>query len=148
MKIKANRFREIVMSAQEEPDLQHFLVAYGLPLWILEEITDNEQAAVEMIIQIHSVANMTPQDVKKYPQIESMIKDLQTNYSFSKYPKLNYELSKVHNYQTMMLYLPQVAMIFKQNESEIYDNICRCYLEKLANQFEGEEKENIVKVLH
>ena len=63
MKIKANRFREIVMSAQEEPDLQHFLVAYGLPLWILEEITDDEQAAVDMIINIHRVANMTPQEL-------------------------------------------------------------------------------------
>ena len=60
MKIKANRFREIVMSAQEEPDLQHFLVAYGLPLWISEEVTDSEDEAVEMISTIYRVANMTP----------------------------------------------------------------------------------------
>lgn len=61
IKIKANRFREIVMSAQEEPDLQHFLVAYGLPLWIFEEVTDDEQEAIQIITQIHRVANMTPQ---------------------------------------------------------------------------------------
>ena len=63
MKIKANRFREIIMSAQEEPDLQHFLIAYGLPLWILEEVTDDEQAAVDMIVRIHRVANMTPPEL-------------------------------------------------------------------------------------
>lgn len=63
MKIKANRFREIVMSAQEEPDLQHFLIAYGLPLWISEEVTANEQEAIEMISIIYRVANMMPRDL-------------------------------------------------------------------------------------
>lgn len=63
MKIKANRFREIVMSAQEEPDLQHFLVSYGLPLWITEEVTNDEEKAIEMIKSIYVVANMSPQEL-------------------------------------------------------------------------------------
>lgn len=63
MKIKANRFREIVMSAQEEPDLQHFLVAYGLPLWIFDEVTEDEQEAIEMITTIYRVAKMTPREL-------------------------------------------------------------------------------------
>lgn len=63
MKIKANRFREIVMSAQEEPDLQHFLVAYGLPLWIFEEVTDSEDEAIEMITTIYHIAHMTPREL-------------------------------------------------------------------------------------
>ena len=52
MKIKAERFNEIVMSCQEQSDLQLFLVEYGMPLWITEEVTDDEQAAIDMIINI------------------------------------------------------------------------------------------------
>lgn len=63
MTIKANRFREIVAAAQEEPDQQQFLAAYGLPVWIAEEITANEETAVELLKTVHSVANMAPKDL-------------------------------------------------------------------------------------
>lgn len=63
MTIKANRFREIVAAAQEEPDQQQFLAAYGLPLWITEEVTADEEAAVELLKTIHGVTNMVPEEL-------------------------------------------------------------------------------------
>ena len=63
MKIKAERFNEIVMSCQEQSDLQLFLVEYGLPLWITEEVTDDEQAAIDMIINIHHITHITPREL-------------------------------------------------------------------------------------
>lgn len=63
MTIKANRFREIVAAAQEEPDQQQFLAAYGLPLWITEEVTDDENAAVELLKTVHGVTNMAPEEL-------------------------------------------------------------------------------------
>ena len=63
MKIKAERFNEIVMSCQEQPDLQMFLLEYGLPEWILDEVTGDEQAAVEMIINIHHITRLTPREL-------------------------------------------------------------------------------------
>lgn len=59
MKIKANRFKEITLAAQGQPDLQLFLAEYGLPEWILTEITENEQEAINMIINIHHVTHLT-----------------------------------------------------------------------------------------
>ena len=63
MKIKSNRFREIVMSAKKYPDLQQFLAIYGIPEWIAEEVTDDDGAAVKMITNIHRVTNMTPREL-------------------------------------------------------------------------------------
>lgn len=63
MTIKANRFREIVAAAQEVPDQQQFLAAYGLPLWITEEVTADEETAVELLKTVHDVSNMTPKNL-------------------------------------------------------------------------------------
>lgn len=63
MKIKADRFNEIVKSCREQSDLQMFLTEYGLPEWILAEVTEDEQAAVDMIINIHRVTHMTPREL-------------------------------------------------------------------------------------
>lgn len=63
MKINASRFREIVMSCHEQSDLQMFLAEYGLPEWILAEVTEDEQAAVDLITNIHRVTFMTPKEL-------------------------------------------------------------------------------------
>lgn len=63
MKISAVRFNEIVSSCREQSDLQMFLAEYGLPEWILAEVTEDEQAAVDMIVNIHSVTHMTPREL-------------------------------------------------------------------------------------
>lgn len=63
MEINCKRFNEIVQAAQEQQDQQLFLAEYGLPEWILEEVTEDEQAAVDMITKIHTVVWMTPKEL-------------------------------------------------------------------------------------
>lgn len=60
MKIKYQRFKEIVTEAEAQPDQAVFLAEYGIPEWILNEVTDSEvQAAVDLITAIHTVVHMT-----------------------------------------------------------------------------------------
>lgn len=63
MKIKSEKFNKIIMSCQEQPDLQMFLAEYGLPVWISVEVTDDDQAAIDMISNIHHVTYMTPREL-------------------------------------------------------------------------------------
>lgn len=65
MKITYKRFVEIVHAAEEQTDQAVFLAEYGLPEWILEEVTDDEEQAVELITAIHTVTHMTPADLIK-----------------------------------------------------------------------------------
>ena len=62
MKINHKRFHEIVQAAQEQPDMQMFLTEYGLPEWIFAEVTNDEQAAVELLTNIHRVLHSTPKE--------------------------------------------------------------------------------------
>lgn len=63
MKIKYKRFNEILYAAQKQPDLQLFLAEYGLPEWIIDEITPDESEAVELITNIHHVVHLTPKEL-------------------------------------------------------------------------------------
>ena len=66
MKIKHQRFKEIVTEAEAQPDRDLFLVEYGVPEWLLNEVTDNEvQPAVELITRIHTVVYMTSAELVK-----------------------------------------------------------------------------------
>lgn len=65
MKISYKRFQEIVHAAEEQEDQVLFLAEYGLPEWILEEVTDNEQRAVDLITAVHTVTHMTPAELVK-----------------------------------------------------------------------------------
>ena len=57
--INAKRFNEICAAAREQKDLQLFLAEYDLPEWILQEVTPDEEKAVEIITNIHTLAWMT-----------------------------------------------------------------------------------------
>lgn len=63
MKIKYKRFNEILYAAQKQPDLQLFLAEYGLPEWIIKEITEGEQAVVKMLMSIHHILYSTPKEL-------------------------------------------------------------------------------------
>lgn len=65
MKISYKRFQEIVHAAEEQEEQALFLAEYGLPEWILSEVTDNEQRAVELITAVHTVTHMTPAELVK-----------------------------------------------------------------------------------
>lgn len=65
MKIKYQRFKEIVTEAEAQPDQAVFLAEYGIPEWILNEVTNDEKQAVELITRIHTVVHMTPAELVK-----------------------------------------------------------------------------------
>lgn len=65
MKINYKRFYEIIYAAEEQPDKELFLVEYGLPEWILSDVTDNEKKAVKLISDIHTVTHMSPAELVK-----------------------------------------------------------------------------------
>lgn len=65
MKIHYKRFQQVVHSAEEQPDQAVFLAEYGLPEWILDEVTDNEEQAVELIAAIHAATHMTAAQLVK-----------------------------------------------------------------------------------
>ena len=66
MKINYKRFQEIIYAAEEQPDQAVFLAEYGIPEWILNEVTDSEvQAAVDLITAIHTVVHMTSAELVK-----------------------------------------------------------------------------------
>ena len=65
MKITYKRFQEIVHAAEEQPDQVLFLAEYGLPEWILAEVTDSEEQAVELISAIHTVTHMSAAELIK-----------------------------------------------------------------------------------
>lgn len=65
MKIDYKRFQEIVSTCEEQPDWDLFLAEYGIPQWILNEVTDSEGKAVEMITTIHTVVHMTAAELVK-----------------------------------------------------------------------------------
>ena len=63
MKIKYQRFKEIVTEAEAQPDQAVFLAEYGIPEWILNDVTDSEEQAVEMIKNIHHITHITPREL-------------------------------------------------------------------------------------
>lgn len=65
MEIDYKRFQEIVSACEEQPDRDLFLVEYGIPQWILNEVTDSEGKAVELITAIHTVVHMTAAELVK-----------------------------------------------------------------------------------
>ena len=65
MKIDYKRFQEIVSACEEQPDRDLFLAEYGIPQWILNEVTDSEGKAVELITAIHTVVHMTAAELVK-----------------------------------------------------------------------------------
>lgn len=65
MKIDYKHFAEIVSACEEQPDLAVFLAEYGIPEWILNEVTDSETQAMELITAIHTVVHMTAAELVK-----------------------------------------------------------------------------------
>ena len=65
MKIDYKHFAEIVSACEEQPDLAVFLAEYGIPKWILNEVTDSETQAMELITAIHTVVHMTAAELVK-----------------------------------------------------------------------------------
>lgn len=65
MKIDYRHFQEIVSACEEQPDLAVFLAEYGIPEWILNEVTDSETQAMELITAIHTVVHMTAAELVK-----------------------------------------------------------------------------------
>lgn len=63
MKIDYKRFREIVYAAEEQPNQDLFLAEYGVPKWILKEVTNDEKQAVEIIKKIHHITHIKPRDL-------------------------------------------------------------------------------------
>lgn len=63
MKIKYQRFKEIVTEAEAQPDQAVFLAEYGIPEWILTEVTNDEEKAVEMIKNIHHITHITAKNL-------------------------------------------------------------------------------------
>lgn len=63
MKIKYQRFKEIVTEAEAQPDQSVFLAEYGIPEWILSEVTNDEKQAVEIIKKIHYITHIKPRDL-------------------------------------------------------------------------------------
>lgn len=65
MKIDYKRFQEIVSACEEQPDQDLFLSEYGIPEWVLNEVTDSEMQAMELITAIHTVVHMTAAELVK-----------------------------------------------------------------------------------
>lgn len=65
MRIDYKRFQEIVYAAEEQPDQDLFLAEYGIPEWVLSEVTNDEKQAVELITRIHTVVHMTSAELVK-----------------------------------------------------------------------------------
>lgn len=63
MEIKYQRFKEIVTEAEAQPDQSVFLAEYGIPEWILSEVTNDEKQAVEIIKKIHHITHIKPRDL-------------------------------------------------------------------------------------
>ena len=63
MKIDYKRFQEIVSACEEQPDQDLFLAEYGIPEWVLSEVTDDEEKAVEMIKNIHHITHITAKNL-------------------------------------------------------------------------------------
>lgn len=63
MKINYKRFQEIIYAAEEQPDQAVFLAEYGIPEWILTEVTNDEEKAVEMIKNIHHITHITAKNL-------------------------------------------------------------------------------------
>lgn len=63
MRIDYKRFQEIVYAAEEQPDQDLFIAEYGIPEWILNDVTDSEEQAVEMIKNIHHITHITPREL-------------------------------------------------------------------------------------
>ena len=63
MKIEYKRFQEIIQASEEQPDQAVFLAEYGIPDWILSEVTDDEEKAVEMIKNIHHITHITAKNL-------------------------------------------------------------------------------------
>lgn len=63
MKIKSKRFKEITLVAKNQPDEQMFLAEYGVPEWIFEEITEDEQEAVKIVTDIYRVTRLSPKEL-------------------------------------------------------------------------------------
>lgn len=65
MKIDYRHFQEIVSACEEQSDQDLFLAECGVPDWILNEVTNDEKQAVEMITTIHTVVHMTAAELVK-----------------------------------------------------------------------------------
>ena len=65
MRIDYKKFQEIVYAAEVQPDQDLFLAEYGVPKWILNDVTDSEEQAVELITTIHTVVHMTAAELVK-----------------------------------------------------------------------------------
>lgn len=65
MKIDYRHFQEIVSACEEQPDPAVFFAEYGVPDWILNEVTNDEKQAVELITAIHTVVHMTAAELVK-----------------------------------------------------------------------------------
>lgn len=63
MEIKYQRFKEIVTEAETQPDQDLFIAEYGIPEWILTEVTNDEEKAVEMIKNIHHITHITAKNL-------------------------------------------------------------------------------------
>lgn len=63
MEIKYQRFKEIVTEAGTQPDQAVFLAEYGIPEWVLSEVTDDQKQAVEMIKNIHKITHIKPREL-------------------------------------------------------------------------------------
>ena len=63
MEIKYQRFKEIVTEAEAQPDQAVFLAEYGIPEWVLSEVTDDQKQAVEMIKNIHKITHIKPREL-------------------------------------------------------------------------------------
>ena len=63
IKVDCNRFLEIVSACEEQPNQDLFLAEYGVPKWILKEVTNDEKQAVEIIKKIHHITHIKPRDL-------------------------------------------------------------------------------------
>ena len=65
MKINYKKFNEIVYAAMEQEEKEMFIAEYGIPEWIISDVTDNEEKAVKLISDIHTVTHMSPAELVK-----------------------------------------------------------------------------------
>ena len=63
IRIDCKRFLEIVSACEEQPNQDLFLAEYGVPKWILKEVTNDEKQAVEIIKKIHHITHIKPRDL-------------------------------------------------------------------------------------